>query len=420
MTTPFQPNLLVPPTVLSVGGITSYIQALLEQDQELVQLWVTGEISSASYHRSGVFFTLQDPDAAASIQCVVWNTYLEKLTIQPEPGEQVIVLGRIRLYPQRGQYQLMVWQVLPAGEGLRSLRYRQLRDRLTTEGLFASERKQILPRYPQAIAVVTSPQAAAWGDIQRTLKSRHSGLSVLLSPTLVQGDQAPASIVAAIERVQQDGRADVIILTRGGGASEDMACFNDERVVRAIADCTIPVVTGIGHQRDECLADLAADVCAHTPTAAAELAVPRLTDLRATHHERIVRLYFALNRQLDGAHEHLLGQKQRLRRLQLDRQLEREATTMRRWRRRLTQAGQQQLHHRMERHQRLQETLVALDPTAVLRRGYALVRTLEGNLVRDAQDVTLSQDLLIQLEQGTVKVRVTESYSGPPHPAIGG
>jgi exodeoxyribonuclease VII large subunit len=416
MTLPHQPNLLVPPTVLSVGGITSYIQALLEQDQELIQLWVTGEVSNASHHRSGMFFTLQDPDAAATIQCVIWNAYLEKLTILPESGEQVIVLGRIRLYPQRGQYQLMVWQVLPAGEGLRSLRYRQLRDRLTAEGLFDAERKRPLPQHPQAIAVVTSRQAAAWGDIKRTLRSRHPGLPVLLSPSLVQGEQAPPSIVAAIERVQQDGRADVLILTRGGGASEDMACFNDERVVRAIADCPIPVIAGIGHQRDESLADLAADVCAHTPTAAAELAAPRLSDLKADHQDQIVRLYFTLNRQLDIAHEHLLGQKLRLCRLQLGHRLERDSITLLRLRRQLVRAVQQQLHNQVEQHQRLQETLTALDPKGVLQRGYALVRTLEGTVVRNVSDLNLDQDLTVQLGQGTVTVRVTEFSARTPHP----
>ncbi|QYO63234.1 exodeoxyribonuclease VII large subunit [Leptolyngbya sp. 7M] len=319
------PSLLIPDTALSVAGLTAYIQALLEQDNQLRQVWVTGEVSSATRYRSGLFFTLQDPDAEAAISCVVWNNQLNRLATLPAPGEQLIILGRVHVHPQRGSYQLIVWQALPAGEGLRALRYRQLRKRLETEGLFDLDRKRSLPPYPQTIAVVTSPQAAAWGDIKRTLKRRHPGLQVLFSPALVQGEQAPSSIVQAIHRVVRDGRAEVLILSRGGGATEDMVCFNDERVVRAIATCPIPVVAGIGHQRDESLADLVADVCAHTPTAAAEQAVPLLADLYAEHRQRIAQLSQVVTEYLEDASEQLYRLKGRVHRLHLDRQIRQEA-----------------------------------------------------------------------------------------------
>jgi exodeoxyribonuclease VII large subunit len=408
------PNLLVPPTVLSVGGLTGYIQSLLEEDQELIQVWITGEVSSANPHKSGIFFTLQDPDAEATLHCVIWKSYRDKLVIQPEPGEQVIVLGRIRLYPKRGEYQLMVWQVLPAGEGLRSLRYRKLRDRLSAEGLFDPERKLPLPKYPQTIAVVTSPQAAAWGDIQRTLKSRHPGMKVLLSPASVQGELAPDAIAAAIHRVETDGRADVLVLSRGGGASEDMACFNDERVVRAICDCSIPVISGIGHQRDESLADLAADAYAHTPTAAAELAVPRLSDLQTEHEEHIVRLYVTLTRQLDQVQDQLQSQKKRLHRLGLDRQIERDNASVQQLKQQLGRAVQRRLLAGQEHHQLLQQKLVALDPTAVLRRGYAVARTSAGTVVRQANEIEVGQMLNVQFASGLARVQVTEVESSVP------
>jgi exodeoxyribonuclease VII large subunit len=224
MTLPI-PDSLVPEATVSVAGLTDYIQELLEQDNQLRQVWVTGEISSANQHRSGLFFTLQDPDSKASIQCVVWTSQLSKLVQLPVPGEQLFILGSIRVYPQRGQYQLSVWQALPAGEGLQALRYRQLRNRLEAEGLFDEQRKRSLPTHPQIVAVVTSPQAAAWGDIQRTLRRRYPGLRVLLSPAQVQGELAPASIVEAIKRVERDGRAQLLILSRGGGSSEDLACL---------------------------------------------------------------------------------------------------------------------------------------------------------------------------------------------------
>lgn len=404
--TSYQPNLLVPPDILSVKGLTDYIQVLLEEDQTLTQVWVAGEVSSAVRHRSGFFFTLQDPEESATIHCVVWNSYCEQLVIEPDPGEQIIVLGRIRLFPQRGQYQLMAWQLLPAGEGLRSLRYQQLRDRLSQEGLFDPLRKRPLPMYPQTIGVVTSAKAAAWGDIQRTLKARHPGLKVLLSPTLVQGKQAPEDIVVAIDRVIRDGRADVLLLARGGGASEDLACFNDERVVRAISECPIPVISGIGHQRDETLADLAADVCAHTPTAAAECISP-LMDWQLNYRHCVAQLYIILNRQLDMAHEHLLHQKARLRRLQLDRRVEREQVLRSRLQNHLLHVIQHRLEHAQQRHQLLQQRLMALDPTQILQRGYALVQTADRQMVRTTQTLHIDQELEVKLAEGQFTARVT-------------
>ncbi|MBW4440344.1 MAG: exodeoxyribonuclease VII large subunit [Plectolyngbya sp. WJT66-NPBG17] len=404
------PNLLVPDTALTVAGLTAYIQSLIEQDDQLRQVWLTGEVSSATRYRSGLFFTLQDPDAKAAIQCVVWNSQLHKLTTLPAPGEQLILLGRVHVQPHRGSYQLIVWQALPAGEGLRALRSRQLKDRLEAEGLFDPDRKRALPTHPQTVAVVTSPQAAAWGDIQRTLKRRYPGLWVLFSPALVQGDQAPASIVAAIERVEQDGRADVLILSRGGGAIEDMVCFNDEIVVRAIANCSIPIIAGIGHQRDESLSDLAADVVAHTPTAAAEQAVPCLADLYELHVDRVQSLNLAVLQYMTVEHDRLAGLRDRISRLKLDRALKQEAQVVSWLRQRLIQSTQRRFQTAMQHCQMLQEKLTTLDPQAVLQRGYAVVRA-ESGIVRSAENITVGENLTIRLAQGQIGVTVTNVSS---------
>ena len=403
------PSLLIPDTALSVAGLTGYIQALLEQDNQLRQIWVTGEVSSATRYRSGLFFTLQDPDAEAAISCVVWSNQLNRLATLPVAGEQLILLGRVHVHPQRGSYQLIIWQALPAGEGLRALRYRQLRHRLELEGLFDPERKRPLPPYPQRIAVVTSPQAAAWGDIKRTLKHRHPGLEVLFSPALVQGEQAPLSIANAIARVVRDGRAEVLILSRGGGATEDMVCFNDERVVRAIADCPIPVVAGIGHQRDESLADLVADICAHTPTAAAEQAVPFLADLYTEHRQRVGRLSQVLTNRLEDASDQLYRQKSRLRRLHLDRQIRQESQTIAWKRRQLVQSTTHRLQSATQHCHLLRQKLVTLDPQAVLSRGYAILRQENGAVVRSALALAIGQELMLQLAEGEVKVEVLET-----------
>lgn len=406
--TSFVSDTFIPETALSVGGLTDYIQQLLEEDNQLRQVWVHGEVSSASHHPSGLFFTLQDSEGKASIRCVVWNSGLAKLVQMPEKGEKLLVLGSIRLYRQRGEYQLAVWQAFPAGEGLQALRYRQLRSRLEAEGLFDLDRKRSLPAHPQTIAVVTSPTAAAWGDIQKTLKYRYPGLHVLFSPAQVQGEAAPDSIVTAIERVEYDGRAQVLILARGGGAVEDLSCFNDERVVRAIAQCKIPVITGIGHQRDESLADLAADFSAHTPTAAAEQIVPELNDLIVEHQERISTLHEAVNQHFEKAKNQLEQLQNRLRRLRLDRQIEQQTQSLIWLRQRLIQSTNQRLEKADRDCQLLQQKLATLDPKSVLKRGYAVARQQNGNIVRSADNLKMEEELLIQLGEGEIKVKVVQ------------
>ncbi len=403
-----QKKSFIPETALSIAGLTDYIQSLLEEDSVLRQVWVTGEVSSANNHRAGLFFTLKDTDGDASIKCITWKSQIPKLAQMPAVGEQLIILGSIRLYPARGEYQLSVWQAIPAGVGLQALRFQQLKNRLTAEGLFDEERKQPLPTHPQTIAVVTSPTAAAWGDIQKTLKSRYPGLQVLFSPATVQGEQAPNSIAKAIQRVENDGRAEVLILGRGGGAVEELACFNDERVVRAIADCSIPIITGIGHQRDESLADLAADASVHTPTAAAEIVVPSLDDLYNQHCDRIAVLSEVVNDSVKTAHNKIQTLQNRLQRYQLDKQVEREIQALAWKREKLLQVTSSKSQQAKQHLELLRQKLITLNPRAVLQRGYAVVRQENGIIARDAHELEVGEELLIQLSQGVAKVKVIE------------
>ncbi|QQE64910.1 exodeoxyribonuclease VII large subunit [Leptolyngbya sp. BL0902] len=391
---------------LSVGGLVDYIKALLEEDSQLRRVWVVGEVSSANSHSKGLFFNLTDLDNKATISCVAWRSQFAKMNDLPKVGEQVMVLGTVKVYPQRSSYQITVWQVLPTGDGLKALRLRQLKQRLEAEGLFDPQYKRPLPTLPRTIAVVSSPQAAAWGDIQRSLGHHHPGLHILFSPAIVQGDSAPDSIAAALDRVAQDGRAEVVILARGGGASEDLDCFDDERVVRAVADCPIPVVTGIGHQRDESLADLAADLCAHTPTAAALAAVPALADLEAAHQQRQARLQTVVTETLALAQDDLQTLGQRLQRLRIDQRLEQQQAKMSQLQGRLTYAVQGELRRATDRCQALRAHLMTLDPDTVIRRGYALVKDEAGHLVTQADHLSPGQVLQIQLAQGQVTAQV--------------
>jgi exodeoxyribonuclease VII large subunit len=402
------PDSLIPETALTVAGLTDYIRFLLEQDEELRRVWVTGEVSSTNKHRSGLFFTLQDQEATAAIKCVVWNGQLPKLAQIPVSGEQVIVLGTLKVYRERGEYQLTVWQAFPAGAGLQAQRYQQIRQRLEAEGLFDPQRKRKLPIHPQTIGVVTSPTAAAWGDIQKTLKQRYPGLQVLFSPAIVQGDQAPQSIIKAIARVEKDGRAEALILSRGGGAVEELACFNDERVVRAVASCSIPVITGIGHQRDESLVDLVADAAVHTPTAAAELVVPSLTELYAEHQQRAIALQETVRYTFERAENKLQQMQNRLRRLRLDRQVQQDFQTLKWKRQQLISVTTVRLQQSVQHVEMLRQKLVTLDPKAVLQRGYAVVRQENGAIARSAIELNIGQELSVQLGQGEVKVKVVD------------
>lgn len=399
-------SLAIPEETLSVAGLTAYIQALLEQDAYLSQIWVTGEISSAGDRGGHQFFTLREPDGSAAVNCVAWRSHRRHLVADPTPGEQVVVLGQVRLYPQRGHYQLRVVQLLPAGTGLQALRRQQRQARLAAEGLFDAAIKRPLPPYPHTIGVVTSPHAAAWGDIQRTLRQRHPGLRVLLAAATVQGPQAPAAIARALAQVAEDGRAELVIVARGGGAREDLDSFDDEQVVRAIATCPMPVVTGIGHQRDESLADLAADAWAHTPTAAAEQAVPALTDLWQQHQTRSRNLRAALQSAVQMHYERVADMRRRIEQLKLDQQIQGEQQRLHWQQQRLTQTVQYRLQSAQQHCAGLQQTLKSLDPTAVLQRGYALVRRSSGSLVSRTDQVQPGDTVQIQLGDGQLTATV--------------
>lgn len=390
-------------TALTVAALTDRIQQSL-QNPQLQQLWVMGEVSSANQANSGIYFTLKDTEDNAAINCVIWQRQIPRLAIQPQPGEQVYLLGSIALYAPQGKYQLQVQQVLPAGEGLQALRLQQLRQRLQRAGLF--DRQLPLPSYPQTIAVVTSPQAAAWGDIRRTIALRYPGISILFSPATVQGDSAPKSIAVAIDRVVRDGRAEVIILARGGGASEDLSCFNTELVVQAISACPIPIVSGIGHERDESLADLAADWQAATPTAAAVLVVPSLPAMQAAQQRRVDRLQVAMIRVARQEQYRLLQLHERYERVRPDRLLAQEQARITRLKQRLRQTITARLSGARQLQCHLQERLQALDPNLVLQRGYAVVRDRQGQILRDAATLKAGQELTVQLAKGSLVVQV--------------
>ena len=265
--------------ILSVGELTREIKELLAG--AFAGVWVKGEISSyKGPHQSGhMYFSLKD--ANATLSCAMFRGSATKLTFTPKDGLEVEAYGEISVYEPRGNYQLIIKQMRPAGIGALLAQLEELKRRLTAEGLFDAARKQPLPRYPRTIGVVTSPVGAAVRDVVKVLRDRWPGIRIVLAPVKVQGEGAAAEIAAAIERFDRWGGADVLIVGRGGGSIEDLWAFNEEVVVRAIAAARTPIISAVGHEVDVTLADFAADERAATPSNAAELAV---RDARETRH----------------------------------------------------------------------------------------------------------------------------------------
>lgn len=402
---------LFQPATVTVTELTHYLTQLLESDDYLQDIWVQGEVSNLSRPSSGhLYFTLKD--SSASLRCVMWRNTVISQGILPRDGDQIEVHGGISVYEPSGQYQLYVDRIRPIGEGLLYQEFLKLKARLEAEGLFDIDRKRTIPSWPQRIGVVTSPTGAALRDILHTLQRRYPLLEVILSPTVVQGSEAPAGIVAALKALNQYAEPDIIILARGGGSIEDLWAFNDELVARAIVDSRTPVISGVGHETDFTIADFASDLRAPTPTAAAELATPDKVDLKQQISELILRLGRASNMQINRLRWELSESKTQLgissprTRLQTDRQRIDE----------MMHSANQALSNRVKlevtRLSSLSNHLAALNPTAVLERGYAIVTNQVGKLVSSVTQVSYDDQLNVRVQDGEFEVRVEDHPNG--------
>jgi len=405
-----QYTLFQPRNILSVSQLTSYLRQLLESDEILQDIWVQGELSNVAAPSSGhLYFTLKDEEAA--VRCVMWRNAAARLAFQPREGMAVEAHGSMSVYEVSGQVQLYVDTLRQAGEGALYQEYLRLKAKLEAEGLFDVEAKRPIPTLPQIIGIVTSPTGAALQDMINTLQRRYPIAEVVLSPTSVQGVDAPLGIVSALTQLNREVHPDVILIGRGGGSIEDLWAFNDESVARAVAGSDAPVVSGVGHETDFTLTDFAADRRAPTPTAAAEIATPDKEELLAAivelsgRHTRILREQLA-----DLRWE--MGQVQNA----LERISPRHAVNTYRQRLdeiilRLDRAAHSQLDKKRFRLENMQSALKSLSPQAVLNRGYALVtRKKDGNLVRRAEQVRPDEDVHIQVSQGSLEARVTETH----------
>lgn len=398
---------MIEPKIFTVGQINRYIRNLLENDFILSSLLVKGEISNFKAHSSGhLYFTLKD--ASGALSCVMFWQDAAGLPFEPENGMQVVVYGHISLYEKTGQYQLYAEFMEPLGIGALQVAFEQLKEKLAAEGLFDGDFKREIPKNPSCIAVITSPTGAAVRDILQIVKRRDPNVKVAIFPTLVQGEQAAADIVRSLKLVNEWGKADVIILGRGGGSMEDLWCFNDENVARAVFASEIPVISAVGHETDFTITDFVADMRAPTPSAAAELATTPLTERREAFHRLELRLERDVSALLTSCRRRLDLLKSRP---VMERPLERIYRTMmdvEETQQRLDKEMTNRLMQRAERWQYLTNRLEAASPLAVMSRGYVMAVTSSGKLLTSVKQAEVGDRVILHLQDGKMETNIQE------------
>ncbi len=397
---------------ITVSQLNRYVKSLLEGDAHLGSVLLSGEISGfVDHYRSGHWY-LSLKDENALVRAVMFRSYASRVPFVPENGMKVLVRARVSLYEKDGSFQIYIEDMQPDGAGALQLAYEQLKKRLEEEGLFASERKRPLPPFPKRVGVITSETGAAVRDILNILARRYPLAEVVFVPTLVQGEGAPAQLCAALRRLEALKAADdpktpdVILIGRGGGSPEELWAFNDEQLARTIAAATIPVVSCVGHETDFTICDFVADLRAPTPSAAAELAVPDMAELR----RRTASLGAAVCRAADGE---LLKRRRQMAELSARRCLstplypvEERAMRLDRAARRFSGAVQQTVAGAEARLATAAGKLDALSPLRVLSRGYALV-SRGGTVIRSVDAVRPADDVCLRLQDGVLDCRVT-------------
>lgn len=415
---------------LTVSQLNAYIKSLVDRDDFLGSVAVRGELSNYKIYPSGHhYFTLKD--AESSLKCVMFRSAAGKLRFRPESGMGVTAWGRISVYPRDGAYQLYCEALMPEGFGDLQMAYEQLKAKLEKEGLFDRSHKKPIPRYPERIAVITSSAGAAVHDIIRVLRRRWPMGKIMLLPVRVQGVEAPGEIAAALRYASEHKVADVVITGRGGGSIEDLWAFNDERVARAIYDCEIPVISAVGHEPDVTIADFVADLRAATPSNAAELAAPDVTELMLAIDSAMRRLENSMAKRISGSREALEALSSRRvlqsatgfieqRRSQVETlrvrleaasgfasksrsQLDNLAS-------RLDSALDAAMTRKKNEYLRAAAKLDALSPLKVLSRGYAIAMDEDGRAVKDSSGVRAGDKLTVRLASGALGCRVEDVY----------
>jgi exodeoxyribonuclease VII large subunit len=396
---------VIPNTPLTVGEVSGIIEHLLD-DQHLQDIRVLGEVTNYKHHARGHrYFSLSERgggSTAAVIKCVMWRSDADRLSFEPEDGMEVVVTGSVRVYPPHGAYQLQVETMAKGGVGEKYLLVEKWKKELAAEGCFAVERKRPLPSFPGRVGVVTSETGAVIHDI-RTVIARRYPVEIVISPTAVQGEEAHGGIARAIGRVA--GLVDVVIVARGGGSFEDLFPFNHPDVVRAIAGCPVPVVSAIGHEVDVTLADLAADVRAPTPSAAAELVVPDRKDLRLALRDLRCQLVAALLSRVTRVQDELADLRDRLRPQRFSRKIAEKRQAAIDLSDRLDRAFVTRIERARLVLAEMKAVLEGRSPRAVLSRGYCVAEK-DGIVVRSVDTLKENNRLNLRFYDGRSRVVV--------------
>ncbi len=397
--------------IWSVSELTAEVRETLYDNPKLRTLWVRGEVSNLRRPASGhCYFTLKD--GAAALQCVLFRGNQPQVPFELTDGMDILAQGNIDVYGRNGQYQLYVRRAEPAGRGALHLALEQLKEKLQAEGLFSEEIKRDLPAFPATVGVVTSVQGAALRDIVTVMHRRCPGVNIIVRHSSVQGERAAPELSRGLQQMARHGEAEVVIIGRGGGSLEDLWAFNDEALVRTIASVDVPVVSAVGHETDVTLSDLAADVRAPTPSAAAELVAPDVDRLRADLRRAAATLSVRLRRRARRARERLNGIARRRVFQYPDKMVADRRQHVDELYARILGMQRRLMHERGLVLSALGERLRALDPRAVLARGYSITRDLDGNIITNSGDTQRGQSLRVALYRGTLDVEIHSVESG--------
>lgn len=370
------------PDIYTVSRLNSEVRLTLEL--QFQQLWLVGEVSNFVAAASGHwYFSLKDQ--AAQVKVAMFKQANRYATVRPQNGQQVLIRARISVYEPRGEYQLLAEFIEPAGAGLLKQQFEQLKAKLAAEGLFAPERKRPLPANPRRVGVITSPTGAAVRDIITVLARRAPGIELIIYPCQVQGETAAAQLRNMLSTAIRRNEVDVLIIGRGGGSIEDLWCFNDEALARAVADCPIPIVSAVGHEIDFALTDFVADVRAATPSAAAELVSPDQSQYLVALTQLQQRLSRAVRRQLAQQQPRLLQLQQRLQQLHPQRRLEQQQQRLDELQLRLQRRMQQHLQTARRQHSYLQQSLQHLSPAKAIKQQQLQLQQLAKRLQQAQQ-----------------------------------
>lgn len=369
--------------ILLVSDVNTYIKVLLTSDERLKFIRVKGEISNFKVYPSGhLYFSLKDKDS--TINAVMFNNYAKRIAFSPKNGDEVVVLASVDSYVPRGTYNLNIFEMEEVGLGQQLLELEKLKKQLASEGLFDESRKRPINIYPKAIGVITAPNGAAVRDIVTNIKRRYPIADIYVFPSLVQGEQAPASLLKAFNKAQQYD-LDTLIIGRGGGASEDLSAFNDETFVRAVARSKMPIIAAVGHEIDTTLIDYIADKRASTPTGAAEL---------ATVDRREIENFFSQSMLLmeQSLFEIVSDKKEEVSELKDE----------------LVESLQELLKHQIDEVDKYSKQLEILNPKAVLSRGYSISLDENGKAIKSIKDIKKQQKIVTLLDDGKVTSTVVE------------